>query len=59
MNALQQEYYSMDDMTPRSHIQQQTSDTYLKLQKAQKDKEQAKKDLDEARKKNKKRDQRK
>jgi hypothetical protein len=59
LNSLQQEYYSMDDMTPRSHIQQQISDTYLKLQKAQKDLEQAKKDLDEAREKIKKRNYRK
>ncbi|UCE39967.1 MAG: hypothetical protein JSV17_10825 [Candidatus Aminicenantes bacterium] len=56
MNALQQEYYSMDDMTPRSLIQQQISDTYLKFQNAQKDVNHAKKDLDEAQKKNKKRD---
>lgn len=53
MNALQQEYYSMNNMTTRSHIQQQISDTYLKLQKAQEDAEQAKKNLDEARKKQK------
>jgi hypothetical protein len=54
MNALQQKYYSMYDMTPRSHIQQQISDTYLRLQKAQMDAEQAKKDLDEVQKKNQK-----
>jgi hypothetical protein len=53
MNALQQEYYSMNNMTTRSHIQQQISDTYLELQKAQRDAEQAKKNLDEARKKQK------
>ena len=54
MNALQQEYHSMGDMTPRSLIQQKIADTYLKLQKAQKDAEKAKQDLDEARKNNKK-----
>ena len=54
MNALQQEYHSMDDMTPRSLIQQKIADTYLKLQKAQKDAEKAKQAWDEARKKNKK-----
>jgi hypothetical protein len=53
MNALQQKYYSMNNMTTRGHIQQQISNTYLKLQKAQRDAEQAKKNLDEARKKQK------
>jgi len=54
MNALWQEFYSMDDMTPRDHIQRQISETYLKLQKAQKDADQAKKELEEARQKGKK-----
>jgi hypothetical protein len=54
MNALRYEYFSMGSMKPRSHIQQQISDTYLKLQKALKDVDTAKKDLDEARKKNRK-----
>ena len=53
MNALRQEYHSMNTMTTRSHFQQQISDTYLKLQEAQRDAEQAKKNLDEARKKQK------
>jgi hypothetical protein len=55
MNALWQEYYSLDDMTPRDHIQRQISDTYIKLQKAQKAAEQAKKDLEEARRQSQKR----
>ncbi len=54
MNALWQEFYSMDDMTPRDHIQRQISETYLKLQKAQNDAEQLKNELDEARRKNRK-----
>jgi hypothetical protein len=54
MNALWQEYYSLDDMTPRDHIQRQISETYLKLQKAQEDAEQAKKELEEARRKSRK-----
>jgi len=54
MNALWQEYYSLDDMTPRDHIQRQISETYLILQKAQKDAEQAKKELEEARRKSRK-----
>jgi hypothetical protein len=54
MNALWQEFYSMDDMTPRDHIQRQISETHLKLQKAQKDADQAKKELEEARQKGKK-----
>lgn len=54
MNALWQEFYSMDDMTPRDHIQRQISETYLKLQKAQNDAEQAKKELEESRRKSRK-----
>lgn len=37
MNALWQEFYSMDDMTSRDWIQQQISKTYEKLLKAQED----------------------
>jgi aspartate oxidase len=54
MNALWQEFYSMDDMTPRDHIQRQISETYLKLQKAQIDAEQAKKEMEEAHRKSRK-----
>lgn len=35
MNALWQEFYSLDDMTSRDHIQRQISETYEKLLKAQ------------------------
>ncbi|MGB9836359.1 MAG: hypothetical protein ACPLRX_06440 [Candidatus Saccharicenans sp.] len=35
MNALWQEFYSLDDMTSRDHIQRQISETYEKLIKAQ------------------------
>jgi hypothetical protein len=49
LSALWQKYYSMNDMTPRNLIQQQISETYLRLQKAQSDADQAKKDLEEAR----------
>jgi hypothetical protein len=59
MNALWQEFYSMDDMTPRDHIQRQISETYLQLQKAQNDLESAKKELEEARTKSRKANQRK
>lgn len=59
MNALWQEFYSMDDMTPRDHIQRQISETYLKLQKAQSDAEQARKEMDEAHRKSKKTNYRK
>lgn len=49
LNALWHKYYNMNDMTPRDLIQQQISETYLRLQKARQDAEQAKKDLEEAR----------
>lgn len=49
MNALWQEYYSMDDMTPREKIQQEISATYLKLQKAQQEEAKAKKEFEDAR----------
>lgn len=35
MNALWQQFYSLDDMTSRDHIQRQISETYEKLIKAQ------------------------
>ncbi len=35
MNSLWQEFYSLDDMTSRDHIQKQISETYEKLLKAQ------------------------
>ncbi len=54
LNALWYKYYNMNDMTPRDLIQQQISETYLRLQKAQSDADQAKKDLEEARLKKKK-----
>jgi hypothetical protein len=54
MNALWQEFYSLDDMTPRDLIQRQISETYLILQKAQKDAEAAEKELEEARRKSRK-----
>lgn len=43
MNALWQEFYSMDDMTSRDSIQQQIDSTYKQLQKAQADEEALKK----------------
>ena len=45
MNALWQEYYSMDDMTDRSNIQRQIADTAQKLEKAKEDAANAKKEL--------------
>lgn len=49
MNALWQEFYSLDDMISRDSIQRKISETYLKLQKAKKDEEKAKKELDQLR----------
>lgn len=49
MNALWQEFYSLDDMTDRSSIQRQISETYLRLQKAQQDAEKSKQELDNSR----------
>ena len=46
MNGLWQEFYSLDDMTARDTIQQQISETYEKLLKAQQDATKAKEDLD-------------
>ena len=54
MNGLWQEFYSLDDMTPRDTIQREISETYLKLQKAKKEEEKAKKELDQIRQKTKK-----
>jgi len=46
MNALWQDFYSMNDMTPRDHIQQQISETYQKLQKAKEEEEKLRQELD-------------
>jgi hypothetical protein len=46
MNALWQEFYSMDDMRSRDEIQRQISTTYQKLQKAQEDEKKLKTELD-------------
>jgi len=46
MNALWQEFYSMNDMTSRDEIQRQISNTYQKLQKAQEDEKKLKTELD-------------
>jgi len=54
LNALWHKYYNMNDMTPRDLIRQQISETYLRLQKAQWDADQAKKDLEDAHRKKRK-----
>ena len=54
LNALWNKYYNMSEMTPKDLIQQQISETYLKFQKAQHDADQAKRDLEEARRKKRK-----
>lgn len=46
MNALWQEFYSLDDMTPRDLIQKQISETYLQLQQAKAEEEKLKKQLE-------------
>lgn len=46
MNALWQEFYSLDDMTSRDKIQQEISTTYLQLQKAQQEEERLRKELE-------------
>ena len=46
LNALWQEFYSLDDMTPRDLIQQAISETYLKLQKAQEEEEKLRQQLE-------------
>jgi len=48
MNALWQEYYSMDDMTDRSNIQRQIAETFQKLEKAKEDAAKAKKELEQS-----------
>jgi len=54
MNALWQEFYSLDDMTPRDLIQKQISETYLQLQKAKAEEERLKKQLQENKRRGKK-----
>ncbi len=54
LNALWNKYYDMRDMTPKDLVQRQISETYLRLQKAQQDADQAKKDLEQARQKKRK-----
>lgn len=54
MNALWQEFYSLDDMTPRDLIQKQISETYLQLQKAKAEEEKLKKQLQENKRRGKK-----
>jgi hypothetical protein len=46
LNALWQEFYSLDDMTPRDQIQQAIAETFLKLQKAQEDEDKARQELE-------------
>ncbi|MFW6160397.1 MAG: hypothetical protein ACOC57_04565 [Acidobacteriota bacterium] len=46
MNALWQEFYSLDDMTSRDKIQQEISATYLQLQKAQQEEEKLREELE-------------
>lgn len=46
MNGLWQEFYSLDDMTARDRIQQQISENYEKLLKAQQDEAKTREELD-------------
>ncbi len=46
MNALWQEFNSMDDMTPREDIQKEMAETSKLLEQAQKDEEKAKREYD-------------
>lgn len=46
LNALWQEFYSLDDMTPRDTIQQAIAETFLKLQKAQEEEDKAREELE-------------
>jgi hypothetical protein len=46
MNGLWQDFYNMDDMTPKDQIQQQIADTFDKYQKAREDETKAKEALD-------------
>jgi hypothetical protein len=50
MNALWQEFYSMDDMKSRDEIQRQISETYLNLQKAQANEQKLQKDVEDRKK---------
>jgi len=47
MGALWQQFYGLDDMTPREAIQQEIALTFDKLEKAREAEKQAKKDLDD------------
>lgn len=47
MAALWQEFYSMDDMTPRDAIQREIADTFVKLEKAREEEARAKDELDQ------------
>ncbi len=49
MNALWQEFYSMDDMSSREDIQRNISDTSLRLQKAKEEEARARKEYQQAR----------
>jgi len=46
MNGLWQKFYALDDMISRDSIQQEISDTYVKLLKAQENEAKAKEELD-------------
>ncbi|MGQ9578831.1 MAG: hypothetical protein ACUVWQ_09435 [Candidatus Aminicenantales bacterium] len=46
LNALWQEFYSLDDMTPRDTIQQAIAETFLKLQNAQEEEDKARDELE-------------
>ncbi len=46
VNSLWQDFYNMDDMTPKDRIQEQLSDTFDKYQKAREDEAKAKEELD-------------
>lgn len=48
MNGLWQKYNNPDDMTPKPQVQSEIAQTYLQLQKAQKEAEAAEKELDRA-----------
>lgn len=49
MNALWQEFYSMDDMSSRENIQRNISETSLRLQKAKEEEARARKEYQQAR----------
>ena len=46
MNALWQEFYSLDDMTPRDDIQRAISETFQKLQKAKEEETKAREEYE-------------